>query len=346
MPIEAVLHTLRAGGTMDSSLAEVFFESLLAGALPDARIEEALRLIQARGPAIDELVAGARAMRRHVTPIPGAGSLSGVIIDTCGTGGAPKTFNVSTVAAIVVAAAAPPGSTLPVRVAKHGNRSRTGRGSAEVLARLGVNVDAPPGVQARCLSEAGVCFCFAIHHHPAARHAAAARRAIGGPTLFNLLGPLTNPARADHQVLGIYDASLLPLMGEALARLGARRAWVVHGLDGMDELSTVAPTRVAAVASGAVRQFEVAPEDAGLPRTTREHLVAESLDQAAHVARSVLAGDPGPARDIVVLNAGASLLVAGAAPSLRDSITIACEAIDSGAARRTLDLLASLSRSQ
>lgn len=343
MPIREVLSCLVAGERLSPALADSFFDDLFAGRLDHAQIAAALALMQTRGVTCDELVAGALAMRAHVTPIPDTDSLSGVVLDTCGTGGAPKTFNISTLAAIVTAAAAPPDSPHPVRVAKHGNRSRTGRGSAELLASLGVNIDAPPALQSRCLREVGVCFCFAVNHHPAAKHAAPARASLGFPTIFNLLGPLTNPARATHQLLGIYSPALVPLMGEALARLGSSRAWVVHGEGQMDEISTLGLTNVASVADANVTHRTIDPAQLGLATPTRDSLLAEDLEHAVRIARDVLAASPGPCHDIVCLNAAGALVVAGAASDLAQGYTMAHEAVSSGAATRVLTLLARLS---
>jgi anthranilate phosphoribosyltransferase len=280
-------------------------------------------------------------MRRHALLIPCNPARSGVVLDTCGTGGAVKTFNISTVAALVVAGA----GRGRVRVAKHGNRSRTGRGSAEVLAGLGVNVDAPPAVQARCLDEVGVCFCFAPHHHPAAKHAAAARRSLGFPTVFNLLGPLTNPAAASHQLIGVYEPAAVELVARALARLGAERAMIVHGRDGMDEISTAAPTIVASVEWGAVSISELDPRSLGMRPASHDELRADDLPAAVAIARAVLEGQPGPRRDIVELNAAAALGVCGVAGTLGEGLMLARAAIDSGAARGVLDQLAAISNS-
>lgn len=334
-----ILANLLAGCPLGEARAEELFQAVLSGHLDDAQIAAALALVQARGVTIDELVGAARVMRRHVTPVAvdhaDVLARGAVVVDTCGTGGTPKTFNVSTAAAIVAAAAAP-GRVL---VAKHGNRSRSGRGSAEVLAALGVNVDAPPAVQARCLREIGVCFCFAIHHHPAMKHAAGPRRSLGFPTIFNLLGPLTNPAGASCQVLGVSDARFVPLMAAALGRLGARRALVVHGMDGMDELSTAAPTLVAPVGLAGVPS-PLDPRALGLDVATRASLEARDLDDAARIFRSVLSGEAGPHRDIVLLNAAAALLVGEAAADLHAGLALAARAIDSGRAAATLDALA------
>ncbi|MBS0195914.1 MAG: anthranilate phosphoribosyltransferase [Planctomycetes bacterium] len=332
------LHRLVHGARLSAAEAEAMLREVLAGRWEDAQIAAALALIQMRGVTFEELTGGARAMRAHATAVPTAG-LSGTVIDTCGTGGAGKTFNVSTVAAIVAAAAAPG----VVRVAKHGNRSRSGRGSAEVLSALGVNVDAGPEVQAACLREAGVCFCFAIHHHPAAKHAARARSALGFPTMFNLLGPLTNPAGAPCQLMGVFAERYVEPMARALAELGSTRAMVVHGRDGMDEISTTAPTIIAHVEGGGVRVEEFDAAGLGIARASLESLTAGDLSHAAAAARGVLGGEDGPMRTIVELNAAAALVVGGGAAGLAEGIDKARGAIDSGAAARTLALLARVS---
>ncbi|MFN0131367.1 MAG: anthranilate phosphoribosyltransferase [Phycisphaerales bacterium] len=343
-----LLATLLDGTTLDEPSAEEAIGAILEGRLDAAQIAALLSLIQARGATVDELVGGARAMRRHVTPVP-FDEPGTIILDTCGTGGAPKTFNVSTVVALVTAAAGStahavaPGSPRVV-VAKHGNRSRTGRGSAEVLAALGVNVDATPEVQARCLREAGVCFCFAIHHHPAARHAAPVRRALGFPTLFNLLGPLTNPARASRQLLGVYDARAARLVAEALARLGSERAIVLHSQDGLDEISLSAPTTLVHVEHGRTREESIDPATFGVPRATVESLTARDLDHATAIVRDVLADQPGPTHDIVRVNTAAALLAAGVVTDFGAGLVLAREAIASGAAASTLASIARVSR--
>lgn len=343
--MQHALDILRAGATLSEEQARAAFDDIFEGRADDAQIRELLIRINPRGPTVDELVGAARAMRERAMRVPYTPPPGEVVIDTCGTGGAAKTFNVSTAAALVVAAASTlPGSLRRVRVAKHGNRSRTGRGSAEVLAALGVNVDAPPGAQARCLDEAGVCFCFAIHHHPAARHAANARREIGAPTMFNLLGPLTNPALAPRQLLGVFEARFLEPMARALAHLGSERAMVVHSEDGLDEISTSAPTRFARTDSGVFAAGVVDARDAGVARAALEDLAATSVDNAAAIIRGVLAGEPGPRRDIVLVNAAMALTVAGAAADIRAAMALAAGAVDSGAARATLDALTKASR--
>jgi anthranilate phosphoribosyltransferase len=337
-----VLAELVAGRTLAERDAEMVFEGMLGGAFDEAQIAGVLSLIQSRGATVDELVGAARVMRRHVTPVR-CGDPSAVVIDTCGTGGAPKTFNISTAAAIVVAAAGKQASPRVV-VAKHGNRSRSGRGSAEVLDRLGVNVNAGPEVQARCLTDAGVCFCFAIHHHPAAKAASGPRKSLGFPTLFNLLGPLTNPAGASRQIIGIWARPLVELAAMALHRLGSQRAMVVHGSDGMDELTTAGVSWVGRVEPGGVRLEELDPAGLGLTQPAPGSLLAADLDAAARMVGDVLTGERGPARDIVVLNSGAALHIAGACGSIREGMHLAEAAIDSGSAVATLRDLARLSR--
>lgn len=328
------------GRTLEAAEAEELFERLLSGALDEAQIGAVLALMQCRPVGVEELVGAARVMRRHVTPVR---TPSGArVIDTCGTGGGPKVFNVSTLAAIVAAAA---GAPHRVVVAKHGNRSRTGRGSAEVLAGLGVNVDASPEVQSSCLEQAGVCFCFAIHHHPAMRFAAGPRRSLGFRTIFNLLGPLTNPAGARRQLIGVYHASLVEPMAQALAQLGAERAMVVHGLDGLDEFSTCAASRIGHVLAGRVHVEQFDAQSHGLSRSRHEDLAAADLDDAVRVARAILRGEPGPRRDLTVLNAAAALLVADAVSSFEQGLVSASEALDSGSAAETLDTLIRVSNS-
>lgn len=335
---------LVAGDRLSEQESQAVFEALLGGGLDEAQIGAIIALIQCRGVTVDELVGAARAMREHVTPVPYTPKPGEVVIDTCGTGGAAKTFNVSTAAAIVAASATPePGSGIErVVVAKHGNRSRTGRGSAEVLAGLSVNIEASPEAQARCLEEVGVCFSFAMRHHPAMRHAAGPRRSLGFPTIFNLLGPLTNPAGAKHQLLGVYEPRFVGLIAEALARLGSERAVVVHGAGGLDEVSTLGPSDAAWVADGGVTKQPIDP--AGLvPIGSIEALQARDLADGVRILKDVLDGASGSPRDIVVLNAAVALRVAGASADLGAGVAAAADAIDSGRASKTLQGLARLS---
>jgi anthranilate phosphoribosyltransferase len=344
-PPHSLLADLLTGSPLSEARAEQVFESMLSGAFDDAQIAAILTLIQSRGVTVDELAGAARVMRRHVTRVPCPAADNAVVIDTCGTGGAPKTFNISTAVALVVAAASPHhnGRGVRVVVAKHGNRSRSGRGSAEVLQRLGVNVDAPPEVQARCLDEAGVCFCFAIHHHPATRFANPARQSLGFPTIFNLLGPLTNPAGAARQLIGTYSPAFVETLARTLSRLGSEHAIVVHGSDGMDEITTTGPSLIARVDGPAVTMSELDPSSLGIPPARPDHLTARDLGHAVEIIRAVLSGVPGPARDIVLLNAAAALLVAGVASDLSEGLALAGSAVDGGRAGATLEALARLS---
>lgn len=340
--MQDILKGLLSGRALSEDESRRAFSQILTGQANESQVAAMLSLIAVRGPTLDEVVGGAREMRAHVTPVPiGADDpIRASLIDTCGTGGAPKTFNVSTAAAVVAAAAGGLGGTRRLFVAKHGGRSRSGRGSAEVLSALGVNVDASAGVQAACLSEVGVCFSFAVNHHPAMRFAAGPRKSLGFPTVFNLLGPLCNPAGAERQLMGVYDRAFVPLIGEAMRRLGSRCAWIVHGHDGMDEISTTAPTTVAQVTPGGVAVREFDARSIGIGRGTLDDLRVDDLDGAVRLFRAVLEGGGGAARDIVALNAGAAMLVGGAADSIEEGLALALEAIDSGGARATLERLA------
>lgn len=330
------LERLLDGLALDREQTSAAFEAIMTGAAHHAEVGALLALLATRLPTPDELTGAATVMRRHVERVESSVPPER-IVDTAGTGGALKTFNVSTAAALVAAAA---GAT----VAKHGNRSRTGRGSAEVLKALGVNVDAGRPAQARCLETARVCFCFAVHHHPAARHAMPVRQALGFPTIFNLLGPLTNPAGAARQLVGVYDARFVRPMAEALATLGSVRAMVVHGGDGLDEISLGAPTLVAHVEGGVVREEQIDPEQLGFERAEAGSLVARDLGDAARLLRAIIEGhERGPARDMTLLNAAATLVVAGRSASFPEALTVAAHAIDFGDAAQTLEQLVEIS---
>lgn len=327
--LSPTLKILLGHRTLTAEESREAFAAMMAGEVTQAEMGALLALLALRVPTADELTGAARVMRENVARIP-TQSDPDTLVDTCGTGGAPKTFNVSTAAAIVAAGAG-------ARVAKHGNRSRTGRGSAEVLKALGIEVDASREVQARCLDEAGICFCFAIHHHPATKNVMPVRLALGVPTIFNLLGPLTNPAGARRQLLGVYDPRFLLPMARALFELGATRAMVFHSDDGLDELSISAPTQIVHVTRAGLAQERIAPEDLGLSRAPRETVLAGDLAHAAALIRSVVEGqERGPARDMTLMAAAGALLVSDQAESLRAGVTRAAQAIDDGSAQRVL----------
>lgn len=326
------LRKLVRGETLTEDESRMAFEEIASGESHHAEIGALLALLATRLPTVDEIVGAATVMRARVERVP-CRTDPRSIVDTAGTGGAPKSFNVSTAAAIVAAAAG-------AKVAKHGNRSRTGRGSAEVMERLGVHVDASPAVQARCLDEVGICFCFAIHHHPAAKHVMPVRRTLGIPTIFNLLGPLTNPAGAGRQVMGVYAREFVRPIAEALVRLGSTHALVFHSDDGLDEISVGALTRVAEVRNGAVHDWIVDPGALGLEMADPLSLAPNSLDEAAELFLRVVRGeDRGARRSMVVVNAAAALLVAGRVATIDEGVVVAAEAIDRGGSGRTLEAL-------
>jgi len=312
--------------------------TIMEGEATPAQIGGLLAALAVRGETEDEVVGFARTMRARALPLSARGA-----VDTCGTGGdGAGTFNISTVASLVVAACGVP-------VAKHGNRSASGScGSADVLEALGLRIDASPAVVQRSLDEAGWAFLFAPGFHAATRHAVAPRKELGVRTAFNLLGPLTNPARPEAQVVGVPRPELTGFIARCLQRLGVRRAWVVHG-SGLDELSLCGPTSVAAFGAdedgGGVRTFTVMPEDAGLAPCGAESLRGGDAAASATIAGEVLRGGRGPRRDVVVLNAAAALVVAGRVADLKEGAAQAAQAIDEGRAARLLERVRELSRS-
>jgi anthranilate phosphoribosyltransferase len=312
--------------------AEVMGAIMDGQALP-TQIAGLLLALALKGERAAELVGFARAMRARSVPMP---QPVDDVFDTCGTGGdGAGTFNVSTAAAIVTAGAG-------VRVAKHGNRAVSSRsGSADVFEALGVKLDVPPERVAEAL-DAGLAFFFAPAWHPSMRHAGQTRRELGIRTAFNLLGPLTNPARARRQIIGVSRPDHAELIAHALRELGTDRAWVVHGAGGLDELSTLGSTRVIEVSNGTLRTFEIHPSDASLPVASIEALRGGSAADSASFVQALLGGEAGPRRDIVLLNAGAALVVAGRADTLRDGVALAAESVVSGRARRALDTLRSI----
>jgi anthranilate phosphoribosyltransferase len=344
--IQQALEIIAAGTGLSRREAEAAAEQIFAGGATDAEIAALLSALRAKGETLDELVGFATAMRSHATPIFPAGysRADEILVDTCGTGGdASGTFNVSTAAAFVVAGAG-------VRVAKHGNRSISSRcGSADVLEHLGARIDLAAESVARSIEEVGIGFLFAPAVHAATRHAMAARRALKTRTIFNLLGPLTNPAGASAQVVGVYSAGVTELMARALGELGVRRAFVVHGADGLDEISISGETQVTELRDGAVRNYTVTPEDFGLRREPLEAIRGGDAAQNAEIihkvlGRSMLYRDHGPHRAIVLANAAAALVAAGLAADFLDGARLAAKSIDGGAAREKLDAFVAFSQ--
>ena len=323
-----------SGAALDPEEMRAAMGVILSGAASDIEIAGFLMALRARGETPEEIAAAATAMRDRALKVAAPGGA----IDTCGTGGdGAGTYNVSTAAALILAGCGVP-------VAKHGNRAASSRsGSSEVLAALGVNLDIPPPQIARCIEQAGVGYMHAALHHKAVGHAAAARKALGVRTLFNLLGPLSNPAGAKRQLMGVFARDLLRPIAEVMARLGIEAAWVVHGADGIDELTTTGPTYVAALKDGAISEFEVAPGDAGLARAAPDALTGGDPRHNADALKRLLQGERGAYRDIAVLNAAAGLIVAGEADDLTTGARRAEAAIDDGAALKALDRLVAIS---
>lgn len=331
----AWLHKLTRREDLTEAEAASAMAEVMTGRATPAQISALLVGLAMKGERPAEIVGLARTMRAHAVRVPGE---HGDLFDTCGTGGdGSGTFNISSAAAVVVAACG-------VRVAKHGNRSMSSRsGSADVFEALGVRVTASPGIVARSLHEVGIGFCFAPIFHPSMKHAGGVRKEIGIRTAFNLMGPLTNPAGARRQLVGVPRPELTELVARALLLLGAERAWVVHGADGLDELSTTGYTKVSECRDGTVQTFYVHPADFGLSKVPASALLGGDAAANAAIVRDVLAGNPGAARDIVVLNAGASLLIAGAVASVEEGMAHAAAAIDDGRAATILERMVKVS---
>ncbi len=327
--------------------AAAAMEAIMSGAATNAQIAAFLTALRMKGETVEELIGFAQVMRakavRVRTRADEVAGLTGtdrdMLIDTCGTGGdAAGTFNVSTATAFVVAGAG-------LRVAKHGNRSVSSLcGSADVVETLGINLELPPPKVSRCVDEVGIGFLYAPLLHTAMKHVMAARREMGVRTVFNMLGPLTNPAGANAQVIGVYAAALTEPLARVLAELGTHRAFVVHGADGLDEISNTGESRVSEVREGVVGTFSVRPEDFGMPRAAIGDLKGGDREQNAEIIRGILAGEPGPKRDIVLMNASAALVAGGRARDLKEGVELAARSIDTGAARGRLERLVAFSQ--
>ena len=328
--MNALLQRVVDGAALDAEESARAFDAIMTGQVAQPDLAAFLSAQAARGPTVAEIVGAARAMRSHMNTIHAPDGA----IDLCGTGGdGHDTLNISTAVSFIVAGAG-------VSVAKHGNRSATSRsGAADVLTALGVKIELTPQEAEDCLREAGVCFLFAQAYHPAMRHVAEVRRQLKTRTIFNLLGPICNPAGVRRQLLGVYSRQWLRPVADVLAALGTEKAWVVHGSDGLDEFTTTGETYVEVLADGAIAARTMTPADADLPVATLAQLKGADARHNAGAILRLLAGEAGPFRDIVLLNAAAALVVAGKANDLRDGAAMAAESIDGGRARAALDKL-------
>jgi len=329
-----LLRRVVTGGMLDAGASARVFGAIMDGKVHESELAAFLTAQAVRGPTVPEIVGAARAMRAAMTTLPAPPRA----IDLCGTGGDGKgTLNISTAVSLVAAACGVP-------VAKHGNRNMSSRtGAADVLEALGVKIDVPPETARACLEDAGVCFLFAQAYHPAMKHVAPVRRALGIRTIFNLLGPLCNPAGVRRQLLGVYAKEWIVPLAEVLKALDSEKAWVVHGGDGLDEATTTDVTHVAVLDGGRVSTRTITPEDAGLERATLEHLKGGAPAENAEAIRRLLYGEKSPYRDIVLFNTAAALVVADKAGDLYEGANLAAAAIDSGAAKRVLERLVAAS---
>ncbi len=326
----AALAIVREGGSLDADTSARVFESIMTGQVPESDLIAFLTAQARRGPTVAEIVGAVRSMRAAMRPITAAQGA----IDLCGTGGdGLGTLNISTAVSFVVAGAG-------VAVAKHGNRSASSKsGAADILEALNVKIDLEPSRASEVLAETGIVFLFAQVHHPAMRHVGKARAMIRQRTIFNLLGPLASPARVKHQLVGIYSRDWLVPYAEALRALGSTRALVVHGADGLDELTTTDVTYFASLEKGAISTGTVAPEDVGLKRATLDDLKGGTPPENAARLKCLFDGEQGAYRDIVLMNAGAALMVAGAARDIKDGVALAARSLECGAAKAKLQAL-------
>jgi anthranilate phosphoribosyltransferase len=335
MTIQEAIKQVTAGNSLGRTETRDVFNEIMSGKATDAQIAALIVALRMKGETVDEISGAAEVMREkatHVLP-----EQTDHLVDTCGTGGdGAHTFNISTAAAFAAAGAG-------ARVAKHGNRSVSSKsGSADVLEAMGVKIAVSPQTMKQCLDEAGICFLFAPSLHPAMKYAIGPRKEIGVRTIFNILGPLTNPSLAPAQVLGVYAPHLARTMAGVLNNMGSRRAFVVHGSDGLDEITITGPTSVAEVRDGTVSTYAVEPESFGIKRSPPESVRGGTPQENAEIIRHILAGKPGPCRDITVLNAAFALVAAGIAATPADGVRMAGESIDSGAAAKKLEMLVHL----
>jgi len=331
---KTLLGHVATGAPLTLMQARQAFEIMMTGAATPSQIGGFLMTLRVRGETVDEITAAATVMREKALQVKAPMDA----IDTCGTGGdASGTFNISTAAAFVAAGCGVP-------VAKHGNRALSSKtGSAEVLIALGVNIETSPEIVSQCIAEAGLGFMMAPRHHGAMKHVGPTRVELGTRTIFNLLGPLSNPAGAKRQLIGVFAREWVQPLAQVLANLGAERAWVVHGSDGLDELTTTGPSYVCALENGEIRNFEITPADAGLEQAQPVDLLGGDSEANANAIRDLLAGVKGAYRDIVLLNAAAALIVAGRARDLKSGVKLAAESIDGGKAAKVLQRLIAIS---
>jgi anthranilate phosphoribosyltransferase len=332
--LKALIAKVASGAAMSREEAAGVFDLMMAGEATPSQMGGLLMGLRVRGETVDEITGAVSAMRAKMIKVDAPPNA----IDVVGTGGdASGSYNISTCAAFIVA-----GAGLPV--AKHGNRALSSRsGAADVLQALGVRIDLSPEKIGRCIREAGIGFMFAPAHHPAMKNVGPTRVELGTRTIFNLLGPVSNPAGVKRQMVGVFSRQWIEPIAQVLANLGSQAAWVVHGSDGLDEITTSGPTSVAALENGKVRTFEVSPEDAGINRSNAEALRGGDAEANATALLNVLKGKPGPLRDVALLNAAAALIVAGLAKDLKGGVAIAQKAVESGEAEGRLDRLIAIS---
>ena len=330
----ALIGKVATGATLTRDEAAHAFDKMMAGEATPAQMGALLMGLRVRGETVDEITGAVATMRAKMLTVKAPADA----IDVVGTGGdASGSYNISTCAAFIVAGAGVP-------VAKHGNRALSSKsGAADVLAALGVNIDLAPDAIGRCVREAGIGFMFAPAHHPAMKNVGPTRVELGTRTIFNLLGPLSNPAGVKRQMVGVFARPWIEPLAKVLAALGSERAWVVHGSDGLDEITTSGPSFVAELSNGKVTTFEVTPEDAGLKRSNPEQLRGGEAAMNAAALRAVLEGMPGPYRDVALINAGAALVVAGKAKNIREGVALGVKVLDSGAANTRLKKLIAVS---
>jgi len=332
--LKSIIAELANGARLDAAQARAAFETVMSGEATPAQIAAFLMGLRVRGETVDEITAGAEVMRERALRVTAPADA----IDIVGTGGdSLGTWNISTAASIVIAASGIP-------VAKHGNRKASSlSGTADALQELGVNLDIDPATIERCIAKAGIGFMFAQAHHSAMKHVAPVRGELGIKTVFNMLGPLSNPAMVKRQLLGVFHSGWVAPFAEVLRNLGSESAWVVHGSDGMDEITTTGPSTVAELRNGNIRVFAVTPEDAGLKRATIEDLKGGNPAENAAAIHRLLDGEPSAYRDIVLINTAAALIVSGKVTNLKEGVALAAKAIDSGAAKATLAKLVAVS---